>query len=422
MTIRRELEADSPRLHVSFLGREYAGAEGAETFTVTSTLTNIYDGWSLDLPIGPDGLHEDIPDLDVHRWMPVKLAHSDPSVDNGKPIPVLQGVCTRLEHITSDQASVLRLTGYDLGKLLDSCAKPWIRLRGLSFGALIEKLFEPSWLARNRSDNWGIQDVTALNRNRTTKLGQKISLGRKQVEIDVGKRYGQVMPPLQVEIGETVYDIFSRYARLTGLTSSSGSFVNCSADGYVQIFNPDDYKNDAPLYVFEHHNDNRNFRIKSASLILDGEDLYSEYDCYSSVIAPPERYAQDKITNPNAGKFFGQAQPQNILGPTGNRIFRRHTFSDAEMYQQNFAKVRAEWRRRQSLFKEVGIRLVIQGHSMPGPDGKWRPLVEGNIAELNSTRLRRYGRFMLEQVTRRQNATVGTESEVILRKLGLLGA
>lgn len=417
---QRDRQADSPRLHVSFLGREYAGSLGAESFSVTSTLTGLSDGWTLDLPI-TETVNADVPGLNLHRFVPVKLAHADPRVDDGKPVPLVMGVCTRVEHHCSDGASVLRLSGYDLGKLLDSCAKPWLRLCGLSLGAIINKLLDPTWLARNRTDNWGIRGVTGLNRDRVLKLGKRVSFGRQAVQIDVGKVYGQLMPPLQTEVGETVGDIISRYARLTGLTSSTGSFINVSADGFVQVFNPDDYQNDPALYVFEDHLDNRNLRVKRSSLILDGEDLYDEYDCYGSVIAPPQQFAQDKVTNPNAGRFFGQSK-QDVLGSPDGRIFRRHTFSDAEQYQQGFARVRAEWRRRQSLYKETLIRLTVQGHSMPGPDGQWRPIVEGNIAELNSTRLRIQGRFMIEQVTKHQNASVGTESDVVLHKLGLLGA
>lgn len=421
MTVQqRDRQADSPRLHVSFLGREYAGSRGSESFSVTSTLTGLSDGWTLDLPV-TDTVNADIPGLNLQRFVPIKLAHADPRVDDGKPVPFVMGVCTRVEHHCSDGASVLRLSGYDLGKLLDSCAKPWLRLRGLSLGAIIDKLLDPSWLARNRVDNWGIRGVTGLNRDRVLKLGQRVSFGRQAVQADVGKVYGQLMPPLQTEVGETVGDLINRYARLTGLTSSQGSFVNVSADGFVQVFNPDDYKDDPALYVFEDHLDERNFRVKKSSLILDGEDLYGEYDCYGSVIAPPQQYAQDKITNPNAGRFFGQSK-QDVLGAPDGRIFRRHTFSDAEQYQQGFARVRADWRRRQSLYKETQIRLTVQGHSMPGPDGQWRPIVEGNIAELNSSRLRIQGRFMIEQVTKHQNASIGTEADVVLRKLGLLGA
>jgi len=417
---QRDRQADSPRLHVSFLGREYAGSRGSESFSVTSTLTGLSDGWTLDLPV-TDTVNADIPGLNLQRFVPIKLAHADPRVDDGKPVPFVMGVCTRVEHHCSDGASVLRLSGYDLGKLLDSCAKPWLRLRGLSLGAIIDKLLDPSWLARNRVDNWGIRGVTGLNRDRVLKLGKRVSFGRQAIIQDVGKVYAVLMPPLQTEVGETVGDLISRYARLTGLTASTGSYVNVSADGFVQIFNPDDYKNEPALYVFEDHVDDRNFRVKRSSLILDGEDLYDEYDCYGSVIFPPQVFPGDKITNPNAGRFFGQSK-QDVLGAPDGRIFRRHTFSDAEQYQQGFARVRAEWRRKQSLYKETQIRLTVQGHSMPGPDGQWRPIVEGNIAELNSSRLRIQGRFMIEQVTKHQNASIGTEADVVLRKLGLLGA
>lgn len=144
-------------------------------------------------------------------------------------------------------------------------------------------------------------------------------------------------------------------------------------------------------------------------------------NCYGSVISSPQKYNPDTLTNPNAGRFFGQVVSPGLLGPKDNPIFRRMTFSDPEQYKKGFAQVRTDWRLRQSLYNEWLVRLTIQGHSMPGPDGKWRPLVEGNVAELSSTRLSQYGRYMIEQVHKRQNASVGTECDVVLRKLGLLG-
>lgn len=65
--IEKQQPVESPRIHVSFLGREYTGRQGAETFQVTSTLTNIFDGWSLELPIGPQGQLEDLPPLNLQR-------------------------------------------------------------------------------------------------------------------------------------------------------------------------------------------------------------------------------------------------------------------------------------------------------------------------------------------------------------------
>lgn len=418
--IERPIPPESPRIHVSFLGREYTGRQGAETFQVTSTLTNIFDGWSLNLPIGPQGQLEDLPGLNLQRWIPVKLSLSDPEVDNGKPVPMLMGLITHVDHECSDGASVLTLSGYDLGKLLDSAARPWIRLRGVTFDKLLTTLLDPSWLAANRTDGWGIQGTTGLNRDRFIKRGVRVLRDRAQIELEVNKKYKTIMPPLQTEVGETVYDIFSRAARLTGLTKSAGSFVSVSADGYIQIFNPDDYRNDKALYVFEDHVDKRNLRIKRSKLVLDGEDLYTEYDCYGSVIYPPGKFAVDQVKFPNAGRFFGQSA-NSILGPSENRIFRRLTFSDPEQYQRGFAQVRADWRRRQSLYKETSIQFTIQGLSMPGPDGVWRPLVEGNIAEVNSGRLRIQGKYIIEQIVKRQNATEGTVSDVTLRPLGLLG-
>ncbi|TXH42075.1 MAG: hypothetical protein E6Q97_36310 [Desulfurellales bacterium] len=422
MIIQRAQETESPRLNVSFLGREYSGALGAKSFSVTATLTNIFDGWTLDLPIGPDDINEDIPSLNVHRWKPIIFTCSDPLVDSGKPVPMVMGVCTKVEHHTSAEASVLRLSGFDLGKLLDSCAKPWIRFRGLRLKDLITKLIDPSWIFENRNDGWGIhREPRGLNVDRVRKLGQRVTGGRAGVQLAQQAVIGQILPPLQTEVGQTVYDIISRYARLNGITTSTGSFVSVSSDGYIQIFNPNDYVNDPPLYVFHDTDDERNIRIKRSSLILDGDDLYTDYACYGSVIIPPQALKPNKVVDFNAGKFSGRTGHSSILGTDTDPITRSLTFADPEQYVPRFAKTRAEWRKKQSLYKEQGIRLTIQGHSMPGPDGKWLPLVEGNMAELFSTRLRRWGRYIIEQVVKRQDANTGTECDVTLRLPGLLG-
>lgn len=433
MTIERGIQADSPRLSVTFNGKEYSGANGPETFEVTSTLTNIYDGWTLDLPVGPQGLNEDIPALNIHRWAPIMINHADPRVDSGKPIPLVMGICTRVEHQTSANASVLRLSGYDIGKLLDSCVKPFIRLRGVDFGTLIDKLLDPSWRrapgpVTDTNTIWGIQGVSGLFRDQFTKLGKRVSNGRAEAQLNAGgTAYGSFVPPIQTEVGETVYSVLARYARLTGLTRSQGSFVSASADGYIQVFNPDDYKNNAPIYVFNDTmfndvNNHSNIRIENVSTVLDGEDLYTDYGIFGSVVQPPVILNPNKIVDPNFGRFSGQASNPNYLGDTVNRIRRSLTESDPEQYVPGFAEVRAGWRLKQSLYRERSYVLTVQGHSMPGPDGQWRPIVEGNIAQFYSTRHKVSGNFMIEQVIKRQNASVGTQAVVTLRQTGLLGA
>lgn len=422
----RDREANTPHLAVSFLGREWSGQTGVKAFTVTSTLTNIYDGWTLDLPVindakfGQFSINDDVMSLSPHRWKPIIIRHSDPAVGNGKPVPLVMGICTRAEQLGSDQASVLRLSGYDLGKLLDSCVRPWVRFRGLNLQQLIDKLIDPSWRAKG-AGQWGIQGARGLNGDPTTKLGQRLNAGAARIRLEFNKPYGTILPPVQTEVGETFYDLVSRYARLTGITNSSGAFVNVSSDGWIQVFNPDESANDPPLYVFEDHLDPRNTRVKRSSLLLDGEDLYTEFRCYGSVIFPPQMLPVDRIVNYNAGRFFGQASGI-ALGDDANSINRRLTFADPEQYQQGFATARAQWRVKQARYKETGVRLTVQGHSMPGPDGQWRPIVEGNIAELNSTRLRLQGRYLIEQVVKRQDAVTGSETDVLLRVPGLLGA
>jgi len=413
-------EADSPRLHVSFLGREYVGKSGAQSFEIRSDVTNIYDGWTLDLTVGPDGVNEDLMSLGPNRWIPIVLSHSDPAVNAGAPVPVLEGVCVDAEHSCSGDASTLRLSGYDLGKLLDSGAQPWKRIRGNTLEGLIVGLLDRSWQAKYRTDGWGFKGVRGLNGDVFRKQGKRIS-SSAFVRQDIGRNPLAFMPPIQIEVGETCYDIINRYARLTGATQSSGSFVTVSSDGWIQVFNPDDSSQQEPSFTLEDHLDQRNQRIKRSTLKLSGEDIYSDYRCYGSVIRPPGVTPYDN-QHPNAGRFFREQVLAGALGTSQNPLFRRLSFADGEQYKGNFAKARVNWRLNQSRYKELALMYTLQGHSYPGPDGKPLPIVEGNIVEVNSSRHRIYERMLIESVTKRQNASVGTECDITLRRLGLLGA
>jgi hypothetical protein len=173
---------------------------------------------------------------------------------------------------------------------------------------------------------------------------------------------------------------------------------------------------------FNDQNQNRNIRIKRVRTILDGEDLYTHYACFGSAILPPGTPPPDLSVNPNFGRFYGEDNNPNYLGDDVSRLYRSITWSDPEQYVPGFAVTRAKWRLKQSLYREVGYVLTIQGHSMPTVDGGWLPIVEGNIAQFTSTKHKVNGNFMIEQVVKRQNAAVGTEADVTLRKIGLLGA
>lgn len=420
--ILRDDENLSPRLHVAFGGREYAGENGPKSFSLSGSITNIYDGFSFELD-NVDGRNNHIIDeAKAHRWTPITIRHSDPLVDNGAPIPALQGVITGIEYNTSAGASTIAITGYDLGKVLDSCALPWVRLRGKTWGQLTDICLDSSWRAGPSTSQvgtgtaWGIQRVVGVDLNR------KIKLGRQQAIIDYGQTYQQFVPPIQIEPGESCYDLLSRYAKMQAAGQGGvGSLVAVSALGDLMIFNPDDSKDDAAIYSFQYHLDSRNQRIKDAQLKLSGDDLYSEFRMYSSIITRPGDPNKRDSYDPNAAKIKSISSQVGYLG-----VFRRWAGAEAEQYSQKLLDARVEWRRKMALWNEWSLTYTVQGHSMPGAgalSGRWIPIVEGNNVEIEDTRNRVRGKYIIESVTRTQRpAPEGTTSRIVIRKLGLLGA
>lgn len=408
MTQRDKAQEEiSPRIHVEIDGKKY---RNIKTFKLTGDVLTLSDGFSFDLP-SPNGEALELIKANIHRWVPIKIWHSDPLVQQGREIQRLTGIITGAEYHTGAQASVLSIRGYDLGKLLDSCGPPWKRVAGATWGRLVNLLLDPSWLAKNHSDGWGFKGVVGVDLNR------RIKLGRQGAVMAYYRKVEQFVQPIQIEVGELIHDPLARHARLIRGDGGGGSLVNVSADGYLQIMNPEDSANDPPSYVFEYHTDGRNQRIKSATLSLSGESLHTDYYCYSSNIKPPKIVdAQD----PNAGKFYGvyKAPP---LGSKQGQLRRRLTFADGDQYTQDLVKARATWRYQRAEYDAQTLTYVIQGHSMPGPDGKWVPLAEGTIAEVRDSRNQIFGLYYLQRVELHQApAPQGTTAICMLKPKGLL--
>lgn len=426
MTDFRTQEQITPQLHVVFEGREYKGDHGPKQFSITGTLTGIYDGWSFVLD-NSEGRNNDLLKMNLDRFTPIQIYHADPLVNNGQPRRFLQGVITGLRCLTGDGASNLLFSGFDLGKLFDSNVKPWIRIEGKTWQQLANTIVDPSWLSVGRSDGWGLQTdargqilLSSINRNPFLRAGEPVPLGRIQAERVAGTNYLAYVPPIQTEVGETVYDTLSRYARLVGVAQGkSGCFVSVSADGYLQIFNPDELlSSTAPRFRLQYHLDERNQRVQSADFSLDGDGIYSSYTCYWTPVRPPGEVPKDP-NQPNFGIFKARYD----AGDNGPKVKRYNTFGEREAYTSRMAQARVQWREKQARYGEFAVRYTIEGHSMPTVDGKWLPVTEGVLFDVDDSRNNIQGTFMSESVTLRQSdAPSGTKADIVLRQVGLLGA
>jgi hypothetical protein len=408
---RRDPLTVCPRLKATILGETF---DLIRSFTITGNMVGLSDTFTFDLPMEDDRVKR-LFRQDPHRFTPIVLQHSDPLVRDGEPMPALMGVITRAQCRFGNGATVLTLSGYDLGILYTSCGPPWYRPHGHTYEQLVDVLTDSAWrqaptVGIGLDLTWGIKGVCGVNLNRMIKLG------RAQEVIERSSIPGDILPPIQIAEGEPGADTLARVARLIG--TAKGCFVSMSADGWLCVYNPDDYASDPPVYQFTFTHDEQNGRIKGGELVLDGSDLYTSYQCFGTVIEADERQDPD---DPNAGKFSSLK-----LAPTALRVPRRLTWLEAEQWTLKRAEVRAEWRRKNSEYNAWQLVYEIAGHSMPGAgalSGQWVPLVEGQTAsvrdEVNNVR----GDFLIESVTRMQaDAPMGSSSRVVLRRRGLLGA
>lgn len=420
----------SPLLRLEIIGGKDGPAtpllfDSINNFSVSCSVLNIYDSFSCEVPVTSKALVRDlaraldVPSIvEMARWWPCKVYHSDPMVNDGAERELLRGVITEC-HL-SGPPTVLRIQGFDLGKLLDSCGPPWKKLREGKLKNFTDLLLDPTWMESNRVDGWGFRGI----------VGEDINKRLKRTRFAETRDYYAVldrfMPPLQVEVGQKAYDILARYAKFTGEDRNplSGSIINVSSTGYLQIFNPSEARDDSPVYVFRHRSVEDNARIISYDLGFTGEPLHSEYRCYSSVIAHEDLTDPE---DPNFGKFYGQVN-LTAYGSIGGKstLMRRMTMCDEEQYTNTKkhprAQARTEWMWKRAEHDAWSLRYTIQGHSMPGPDGKWEHLVEGNIAAVDDQFLGLYDRYYIEQVDLTQRTPGGSSASIVMRPRGLLAA
>jgi len=405
--IREELH---PRIHVWLNGKNYYNIKN---FRLTGDILCISDGFSFELP-SPKGEGLELLQANVHRWFPIKIWHSDPLVMQGKPRLQLTGVVTAAEYRSGSGPSTLSIRGYNLGKLLDSCGPAWKRFGGSTWGELLKLLLDPSWMEAERKDGWGFKEPIGFN------LSTQIKLGREGAMRAYYRKVQEWVVPIQIQVGELIHDTLSRHARLIWEGHIGGCLINVSADGHIQLMNPEDQANDLATYVFEYHPDTRNQRIKSVTIQMNGEPLYSDYTCYSSSIRPPKIIdARDTHAGARIG-YFASPFP---LGDPKKPLKRRMTFGDGEQYTEELAKKRAHYRCNRATYEEETITCVIQGHSMPGPNGEWIPIVEGTIVDYQDSFSQRNQLYYMHRVELHQSeAPQGTTSICSLKKKGILSA
>lgn len=422
----------SPTISIEIPGDPAGKRKDIRTFSLQGDVRSLYDPFSFELA-NPDG---DFNYMLGYRHYPIRIWHSDPFVQDGREILIFRGIIVNIEQ-RHDKSSgtVLAISGYDLGWLMTSCAPYWINMKGWKWPEVAQNLIGTvkSWTTPPRKDGHGFRldsrghiFIQTGNRVRDIRMGRqdaeyaKLSrdidklaksrgVSRQQVLQDYNFNIFAINPRIQIEPGETVGDILTRYARY------DQRLVNVTPDGDIQVFQPD-YRQ-APSYVLNFHRDeNRagfNGQIISAQYTLSGDPIYNDVACVGANLFG---LAFNDTADPNENKTKGRYFDYNVVGPNGASYLRRCSFADGERWTNERAKVRAKWRFQQNLFEGETLTYTVQGHSMQGV-----PFIEGTRAEVHDT-INGVNRIMYVARVQRSTGPQGTQSVLMLKPDGILAA
>lgn len=414
----------SPRVSFEIPTDPGGRRKDVQQFQLSEDIRQLYDAFSFSIP-NPEGRLNYM--LNYAQY-PIKIWESDPAVQEGEDILQLRGVIVEVSQDTSREGSILHFTGYDLGWLLTSCAPYWYNLKGKQWSQIASDLLDPSWV----DDDHGFRAIIGINLNSRTKLGRidaeaaklnsevaalkRLYAGRQEIVQALFTNIKALTPKIQIQPGETVGDVLTRYARL------EQRFVSVSALGDLQFWQPD-YKQ-RPEYVFHWHWDKERARynnLENVSYRRDGEPIYNDISCVGSTIYPVLLPNQD---DPNEGKFAGRFNDYVGRGVTAAtstpQWFRRRlSFADSERYTRARAQVRAQWRFEQGLYDGETWTATVEGHSQNGV-----PFVAGKRAEIHDTKNGVDKVMFITRVDRMQDVvgTGGTRARITCKPDGLLAA
>ncbi len=330
----------------------------------------------------------------------------DDDVAGGIWIRSFTGLITAIDDYTDlHGGSNLMITAYDFGWFLTSChANPFsrngkhrIQLRGnKTLKDLITLLIDPTW---------GFAE-TAFNNdtNRTLKNG------RAEIAINFQPQLGAILPLIQIEPGMTPFDLLQRYA------SREGLLMNVSAEGSLVCFRPNYIQ--PPLYELQFHgtNDsasNKNNVIGRPTLRQSIDGIYTEVQCWSSVVIPP---AVQNTENRNEGTTHRTYTPTDPL----LSFTRRHVFSDGEAVSKTLLNNRTLWKYQSGLFNswtyECDFAGLSQGSTFPNLAHGASFFVSDTMISINDSWRGITGGFYVQSVRRSLTLSEGARTHLVIRK------
>lgn len=326
-------------------------------------------------------------------------------VSEGRWVRTFTGRITRVRRSSgvSDGSTIL-ITAQDLGWHLTSChAPPLLRLENKKLGQLIEALIDPTWGFAKDPATSGI-DVQSNVLNKRLKQGLRQGIERALAQEQNART---ILPYIQVEPGQTPFDVLRPYLAREGL------LLNVGARGEVVLFRPD-YMAASP-YASDReggdqgiqYHDGRSTVIGTPTIEESLDGKYSTVQCWSMSVNPSPAEERAASENPNY-RYMHTTIPGEIETVPFNRL---HAFMDGDAISDAMRKNRATWKYTMSLFDSWQYEVDIPGHSMNGAF-----FTSDEMIPINDSVHGVEGTFYIQRVQRSVTEQGGTRTRLLVRK------
>lgn len=276
---------------------------------------------------------------------------ADDGVAGGQWTQIYTGRITRVES-SSDVSggSIIRVDCMDLGWHLTSCCGvPLQNTNKVKLGVLLTRLIDKTWGFKASA---GAAQVTFGN-----VLNRSVKLGRQGVQRALPHNPEDILPPIQVEPGQTPWQILEEYFK------REGYLLNVGAHGDLVVFRPDYFQ---PSFYdsIEYHgsgegNRSKNNVVGRIALHDSIDGIYSETQCWSTVVAPTEARQQAIQQDPNASYDMRNYKPPTNPLP----FYRLQAVVDGEAITDVMRRNRAIYAYQMGAFQSWTYECTVVGHS-----------------------------------------------------------
>lgn len=379
----------------------YANAIPAKEWSIVDDMLNVSDCAAFTVA--------NIDGENAGKFYPGQLVvidESDPDVANGQWCRQFTGRVTSIDSGSDlSGGSVILVTAMDLGWHLTSCcAEPLTQTNHITLKQLVQLLIDPTWGFQSTVVK-GQADVSVGNL-----LNRSLKQGRQGVLRSQPHDPTQILPYIQVEIGQTPWEILKLYFERTGY------MINVGAKGDLVVFQPD-YQQPAPYEALQFHGSGDVRRKKNnvqghPSLRQSIDGVYSESQCWSTIVIPNIAQQAAIANNPNAQYLDIRYIPNTNPLPF-NRIL---AFLDGEAINESMRQTRAIFRYQYDAFNSWEYSVEVLGHSSQGTFFASDTMIPVD----DSVNGVKNGNYYVQRVQKTMREREGARTHLTIRKPNLL--